>query len=60
MRHPDDPAAWRVVTEEAPAEDLTQPLDFAFTMVRRLTSNAIAVCQGDKSCGSRCGSNEQS
>ena len=43
---PDDPTAWQVVTSKVPAKDLTQPLDFAFTMVRRLTSNAIAVCQG--------------
>lgn len=42
----DDPATWRVVTKVPPAPALTQSLDFAFTIVRRLTSNAIAVCQG--------------
>jgi len=42
----DDPATWRVVTKAAPAPALTQALDFSFTIVRRLTSNAIAVCQG--------------
>ena len=52
---PDDPAAWQVVTQEAPAADLTQPLDFAFTMVRRLTSNAIAVCQGTSLVGAGVG-----
>ena len=41
----DDPATWRVVTKAAPAPALTQSLNFAFTIVRRLTSNAIAVCQ---------------
>jgi len=41
----DDPATWRVVTKAAASPALTQSLDFAFTIVRRLTSNAIAVCQ---------------
>jgi phosphoribosylaminoimidazolecarboxamide formyltransferase/IMP cyclohydrolase len=41
----DDPATWQVVTKVAPAPALTQSLNFAFTIVRRLTSNAIAVCQ---------------
>jgi len=51
----DDPAAWRVVTKVAPPPALTQPLDFAFTMVRRLTSNAIAVCQGTSLVGAGIG-----
>jgi phosphoribosylaminoimidazolecarboxamide formyltransferase/IMP cyclohydrolase len=42
----DDPASWRVVTSAAPPAELTPALDFAFTVVRRLTSNAIAVCRG--------------
>jgi len=42
----DDPATWRVVTKASPAPSLTQSLDFAFTIVRRLTSNAIAICDG--------------
>ena len=42
----DDPASWRVVTKLEPPAALTPALDFAFTVVRRLTSNAIAVCQG--------------
>ena len=41
----DDPATWRVVTTLAPPAELTPALDFAFTIVRRLTSNAIAVCR---------------
>jgi phosphoribosylaminoimidazolecarboxamide formyltransferase/IMP cyclohydrolase len=49
----DDPAAWKVVTKAAPPPALTQPLDFAFTIVRRLTSNAIAVCQGTSLVGCR-------
>ena len=52
---PDDPASWRVVTQVQPAAELTQPLDFAFTMVRRLTSNAIAVCQGTSLVGAGVG-----
>ena len=51
----DDPATWRVVTQAAPAAPLTQPLDFAFTIVRRLTSNAIAVCQGTSLVGAGTG-----
>ena len=34
---------------------LTQALDFAFTIVRRLTSNAIAVCQGTSLVGAGIG-----
>ncbi|NDC62947.1 MAG: bifunctional phosphoribosylaminoimidazolecarboxamide formyltransferase/IMP cyclohydrolase PurH [Planctomycetia bacterium] len=41
----DDPAEWKVVTKAAPAPALTPALRFAFTIVRRLTSNAIAVCR---------------
>ncbi len=52
---PDDPASWRVVTRVQPAAELTQPLDFAFTMVRRLTSNAIAVCRGTSLVGAGVG-----
>jgi phosphoribosylaminoimidazolecarboxamide formyltransferase/IMP cyclohydrolase len=51
----DDPAVWKVVTKAAPAADLTQPLGFAFTLVRRLTSNAIAVCQGTSLVGAGIG-----
>jgi phosphoribosylaminoimidazolecarboxamide formyltransferase/IMP cyclohydrolase len=51
----DDPATWRVVTKAAPAADLTQALDFAFTIVRRLTSNAIAVCHGTSLAGAGIG-----
>ena len=51
----DDPAAWTVVTKAAPPAGLTQALDFAFTVVRRLTSNAIAVCQGTSLVGAGIG-----
>ena len=51
----DDPAAWKVVTKTAPPPALTQPLGFAFTIVRRLTSNAIAVCQGTSLVGAGIG-----
>jgi len=51
----DDPATWRVVTKLAPPAALTPALDFAFTIVRRLTSNAIAVCQGTSLVGAGIG-----
>ena len=51
----DDPASWRVVTKAAPPADLTPALDFAFTVVRRLTSNAIAVCRGTSLVGAGTG-----
>ncbi len=43
---PDDSATWQVVTTSAPAAAIMPALDFAFTIVRRLTSNAICVCRG--------------
>ena len=52
---PDDPAAWRVVTKTTPAGELTAALGFAFTIVRRLTSNAICVCQGTSLVGAGVG-----
>jgi len=51
----DDPAGWKVVTATAPAAELTPALDFAFTVVRRLTSNAIAVCRGASLVGAGIG-----
>jgi phosphoribosylaminoimidazolecarboxamide formyltransferase/IMP cyclohydrolase len=51
----DDPATWQLVTKAAPAAELTQALDFAFTIVRRLTSNAIAVCHGTSLAGAGIG-----
>ncbi|MFM7033911.1 MAG: bifunctional phosphoribosylaminoimidazolecarboxamide formyltransferase/IMP cyclohydrolase [Planctomycetia bacterium] len=52
---PDDPSLWRTVTKTAPQADLTPALDFAFTIVRRLTSNAICVCQGTSLVGAGIG-----
>jgi phosphoribosylaminoimidazolecarboxamide formyltransferase/IMP cyclohydrolase len=43
---PDDPSVWRVVTRTPPPPALDSSVTFAFTVVRRLTSNAICVCQG--------------
>ena len=51
----DDPATWQLVTKAAPATGLTPALDFAFTIVRRLTSNAIAVCHGTSLAGAGIG-----
>ncbi|MFM9058496.1 MAG: bifunctional phosphoribosylaminoimidazolecarboxamide formyltransferase/IMP cyclohydrolase [Planctomycetaceae bacterium] len=51
----DDPATWQVVTKTAPAAHLVPALDFAFTVVRRLTSNAIAVCHGTSLAGAGIG-----
>ena len=44
-----------MVTKTAPQAHLTPALDFAFTVVRRLTSNAIAVCQGPSLVGAGIG-----
>ena len=51
----DDPGSWRVATQIQPPESVTAALDFAFTVVRRLTSNAIAVCQGTNLVGAGTG-----
>ena len=51
----DDPAARKAVTQTAPPAALTHALGFAFTIVRRLTSNAIAVCQGTSLVGAGIG-----
>ncbi len=51
----DDQATWRVVTKATPPEFLTPALDFAFTVVRRLTSNAIAICEGTSLVGAGTG-----
>jgi phosphoribosylaminoimidazolecarboxamide formyltransferase/IMP cyclohydrolase len=51
----DDPAGWRVVTKATPPEPLARALAFAFTVVRRLTSNAIAVCHGTSLVGAGIG-----
>jgi phosphoribosylaminoimidazolecarboxamide formyltransferase/IMP cyclohydrolase len=52
---PDDPASWSVVTRGTPPAELTPALDFAFTIVRRLTSNAICVCRGTSLVGAGIG-----
>jgi len=51
----DDVAAWRVVTRAAPPADVMEALEFAFTVVRRLTSNAICICQGTSLVGAGIG-----
>jgi phosphoribosylaminoimidazolecarboxamide formyltransferase/IMP cyclohydrolase len=52
---PDDRATWRVVTSCAPPPGLAPAVDFAFTVVRRLTSNAICVCRGTSLVGAGIG-----
>ncbi len=42
---PDIPNSWRVVTEQTPTEAQRQDLEFAWTLVRHVKSNAIVVCQ---------------
>ena len=51
----DDPARWRVVSRTPPPAGATAALELAFTIVRRLTSNAIAVCQGTSLVGAGIG-----
>jgi phosphoribosylaminoimidazolecarboxamide formyltransferase/IMP cyclohydrolase len=43
------------MTSATPAPQLVPALDFAFTVVRRLTSNAIAVCRGTSLVGAGIG-----
>ena len=45
----------RELGKSPPSAALTPALDFAFTVVRRLTSNAIAVCQGTSLVGAGTG-----
>jgi phosphoribosylaminoimidazolecarboxamide formyltransferase/IMP cyclohydrolase len=52
---PDDPATWSTVTRAAPPADLAPVLQFASTIVRRLTSNAICVCRGTSLVGAGIG-----
>lgn len=52
---PDDRAAWRVVTKVAPPAGIGAELAFAFTVVRRLSSNAIAICRGTSLVGAGVG-----
>lgn len=46
---------WKVATKKPPSGDLLASLKFAFTIVRRLTSNAICVCQGTNLVGAGVG-----
>ena len=52
---PDDPATWQLATTAPVPADLAASLEFAFTMVRRLSSNAIGVCQGTSLVGAGIG-----
>jgi phosphoribosylaminoimidazolecarboxamide formyltransferase/IMP cyclohydrolase len=40
---PDDPAAWRVVSQRPPTENERRDLDLAWRLVRGVTSNAIVL-----------------
>ncbi len=46
---------WKVATKQSPPADIMASLKFAFTIVRRLTSNAICVCQGTNLVGAGVG-----
>lgn len=48
---PDDPVAWRLMTTVPVPADQAAAVEFAFAMVRRLSSNAIAVCKGTSLAG---------
>jgi phosphoribosylaminoimidazolecarboxamide formyltransferase/IMP cyclohydrolase len=54
-RSPDDPSSWRTVTRSAVPQPLADDLAFAFGIVRRLSSNAIAVCRGRSLVGAGVG-----
>ena len=51
----DEMNEWRLVTETQVPDALVRSLAFAFTIVRRLTSNAIAVCRGTSLIGAGVG-----
>jgi len=51
----DDPADWQLATTMPVPADQAAALEFAFTIVRRLSSNAIAVCQGTNLVGAGIG-----
>lgn len=52
---PDDPAEWKVVTEVQPDASLQSDLHFAWTIVRFLKSNAIALCKEQMLVGAGAG-----
>ena len=52
---PDDPASWKLATSVPVPPDQAAAVEFAFTMVRRLSSNAIAVCNGTSLVGAGIG-----
>ncbi|MHB0958379.1 MAG: bifunctional phosphoribosylaminoimidazolecarboxamide formyltransferase/IMP cyclohydrolase [Pirellulaceae bacterium] len=52
---PDDPSAWKVVTEWAPSETQLTELKFAWTVMRHVKSNAIVLCQDRMLCGAGAG-----
>ncbi len=51
----DDPTQWQLATSTPVPADQAASLEFAFTMVRRLSSNAICVCQGTSLVGAGIG-----
>jgi len=51
----DDPSSWQLATSIPVPADQAAALEFAFTMVRRLSSNAIGVCQGTSLVGAGIG-----
>jgi phosphoribosylaminoimidazolecarboxamide formyltransferase / IMP cyclohydrolase len=51
----DDAADWTLATRVGVPAELAAAVEFAFTVVRRLSSNAIAVCQGTSLVGAGLG-----
>ncbi|MGQ9715993.1 MAG: bifunctional phosphoribosylaminoimidazolecarboxamide formyltransferase/IMP cyclohydrolase, partial [Anaerolineae bacterium] len=47
----DDPATWQVVTERAPTPQEQRALEFAWTAVAHVKSNAIVLCTADALMG---------
>ena len=52
---PDEPEQWKVVTETAPSADQMVELQFAWTIVRFVKSNAIVLCRDQMLCGTGAG-----
>ena len=48
---PDDPAGWSCPTRRQPTAEERRALDFAWTVVRHVKSNAIVLAEGDGTVG---------
>lgn len=52
---PDIPSTWKVVTNEQPDESVWRDLEFGWSIVRHIKSNAIAICRDSALWGAGAG-----